>query len=124
MSPFDYSGVIQSADALIAKFGQTMTLRRTASSFDPNTLTSSSTTNSYEVVGVDLALTRTADTSMASGTLVEENRRKVLLAAKDLPINPKSGDDLVIGSETWSVVGATPTRPAGKAIVHQLEITR
>jgi len=124
MTKFDYAALMSTADQLVGKFGQSMTLNRTTTDFDPDTLISSSNVTSYAVNGIDLALTRTADNAMANDTLVEENRRKVVLSAESFSIRPKSGDELIIGSDSWTIVGATTSQPAGEPIVHVLEITR
>ena len=123
---FDYQPFVEKADVLIERFGQAMTLRRTLpGAYDETTgLTTADVTSEYAAKGLELVLTRSADNAVMDGTLVEENRRLVLLSAKGQAITPKAADELDIGGEAWTVLGATPVSPGGTALVHKLEVKR
>ncbi len=123
---FDYQPFVERADVLIERFGQAMTLRRRVpGAYDETTgLTTADVTTEYAAKGMELVLTRSADNAVMDGTLVEENRRLVLLSAKGQAITPKAADEIDIGGEAWTVLGATPVSPGGTALVHKLEIKR
>ncbi len=123
MSP-NYPSLAVRARRLIDDFGYGMTIRRASDNFDPVTLRNTQTTVEFEVTGVERAVTRNADNAFESGSLVEENRRQVVIAAQSVAFEPRSGDEIDFADQTWRIVGASPIRPGGVDLVYALEVVR
>jgi hypothetical protein len=89
------------AEAMIAKFGKAMTLRRaTVGTYDTATATSPVVPTSYAVVGV---VSQPSDANIQAG-LAQAGDLQVLLAAKPLTVVPQPGDVLLSGVVTWQML--------------------
>lgn len=118
MTKFDYTKSRATAEKLIAKFGQTGTLRReTASStaYDPTI-----TTNDYTVTLVDLDY----DETQLSGTLITRGDRLVYLSTIGLAIVPANGDKILIGGVEHAILDVKPLQPSGTIVLWELQARR
>lgn len=64
------------------------------------------------------------DNRIEKGTLIESNLLQLKIAAKGTTFVPRSGDSVVIESETWTALGATPVNPAGVPLVYTVTVKR
>lgn len=64
------------------------------------------------------------DNRVKSGELVDEKLRFVIIAAKGLPFEPKSGDRLTFDDADWIALGCTPLNPTGIPIYYGLGVRR
>lgn len=127
----NYASAAASAARMIRKAGTSAMLQRTvAGTYNPATdTTTGGRTDSYPCRVVILPASKGTieafDTRWEGEALIETNLRSVLMAAKGLPIAPGPGDFLVVGSETWKVIGSTPLAPDGTtAIFYRLGVRR
>lgn len=118
MTAFDYARSKATADRLIARFGQSATLRRqtnTGTSYQP-TITTTDYACTIVVLDYDL---REID-----GARVLATDKKVLLAKGSLAIEPTTADKLLIGGVAHSLIDVRPLSPAGTVVLYQLQARR
>mgnify|MGYP001271639773 CR=1 FL=1 len=115
----NYAATAKKAAATLKKAGTSMVLRvTTPGTFDPVAGTETGeTVTDYPCVGIVLPASKGTieafDNRFVGGTLIEQNLRAVKLAAHDLPVVPKGGDNLVINNQEWTILGSTPLAPDG-----------
>ena len=117
-----YSDLQETAEALIAEFGQTVTLRsKSVSRVDPVTGGTSETVTEYAVSGAvfdkDLI---SSGKSYEDGTTLEKDDRICLISTTAAV--PALGDELVIGSVTFSIVNVKIINPAGVDVLYEVAI--
>jgi len=127
-----YTSLKATADALLAEFGEAVTLRRAASTFED----SAKPWEGPEVSGADVqAISATAVffdlsndpfTTTGAGigrgsTPVEEHRGRVLVTAESA-LPAEMGTDWVIdrGGRQYSVTAARPQNPGGTTLYYEL----
>lgn len=113
----DWSGIAAEVAEALSEVGTVATIER-AGSLDettyppkpgaPVTLTFSAVIGSY--TAKDRAGTNIAATDV-----------KLLLSADDLTAEPKNGDKVVVSGKKYSVVNVTATKPAGVAVVYEVQ---
>lgn len=114
---------------MLAEFGRTITLSREVSgTYDPDTGTSSGTTETQDAIVVIQPATGSTvsafDVKFDNGTLVEQNLRALTIAAKDLAWMPVAGDKASFDGSDWTFIGCTPINPAGTPIVYKAAVKR
>lgn len=116
---FDYSDAKADADALIAEFGQSATLRRPTNSGDAwNPTEGEPEDHAVTIVVTDYRL---AD---VDGSRVLATDRKALLAKGDLAIEPSTSDQLLIGGVSHSIIDVKPLSPGGTVVLWELQVRR
>lgn len=127
---FNYARAADTAARLLAQFGQSVTLTRTvAGGYDPATgVTSPDVTQTQVATAVMLeasqGVVESFDVRFEADTLIESNLRSVIIAAEGLAWAPKPADKLVVAGETWTVIGMTPTNPAGVPVIYRVTVKR
>lgn len=125
MSTFDYARSKKSADRLVAKFGQVVSLRRIERvggvPWDPTsgTLTAVYYTTKAAIVEFEQ--------NEIDGTAILATDRKAIMAVGDLTITPTTTDTFVIGdgsdeAEGSTIVRVMPVNPGGTVVVYELQI--
>jgi len=114
---FDYAKAKATAERLIAKFGQSATLRQYTTSGDPwnPTLAPTDTT----ITAVDLN-ERVRD---ASGSLVGETVR-TLIVSTSAGVVPAKADKVVIGGSAHDIDEVRPLSPGGTALLYEVDLTK
>jgi hypothetical protein len=114
-----YADLRATADGLLTDKGQSMTLTKTtAGTYDPETGTSTPTTEAHTVTGVVLDYpNREID-----GTLILRGDKKVLVSADGLAVDPAPQDTLTFGGVVNQVIDAKPLRPAGTVVLWTLQV--
>lgn len=129
MSAF-YDEMAALAAEMIAEYGQVLTMRRvTEASYDPATgMTSPGTTEEQPITAVVLPASKgtieSFDNKLVNGTLIESNIRALKIAANGLLWPPGPGCIVVYEGQEWKMLGATPSNPAGTALVYSASIMR
>lgn len=114
-----YDALALTTDELLDEFGQPITIRRTASVYDPATGTSSQSTVDTMAYGAKLPYGDRA----IDGTLIQSGDEQVYVS----PVNVVSievGDKIIIGADTYSIVRVKTTAPAGVAVIHEVQVRR
>ena len=118
------------AARVIQKYGRSVTIRRTTAG-TLNTTTGVYTGGSYtDYTAYAVVMKATAgaveahDIRFKNETLIESNLRTLLIVAENLDIVPHPGDQVIMDSETWKIIGNTPVAPAGTYVVHRVTIER
>jgi hypothetical protein len=116
-----YAEMASVADELITEFGQTVTHKvQSGSAYNPDT---GSTTVSYvDTSGKGCMIE--FDKDLIDGTKVRVGDKLCLLSPIGIT-EPKDGDLLVIGSETWNIVPpVSVVAPAGIACLYQVQVRK
>lgn len=108
-----------SAKKLITKYGSAMTLRRvTSDTYNPSTgMTAAGTSTDYACRG----LTQDYTMREIDGTNIRFGDKKVLVSASGLAILPISGDILVSGSNSYSVISVNALAPGEVAVLYTVQ---
>lgn len=116
-----YSDMAATADELITEFGQSVTLKVSAgAAYDPET--GSSAVTYTDQVGHGCVID--FDKKLIDGTKVRIGDKLVLLSPIGVS-EPKDGDQLVIGAETWQLVPpVTVTAPSGVAVLYEVQVRK
>ena len=116
-----YSDMATTADELITEFGQTVTLKVSAgAAYDPETGSSVVTYTDQSGHGCVVDF----DKKLIDGTKVRIGDKLVLLSPLGVS-EPKDGDQLVIGVDTWQLVPpVTVTAPAGVAVLYEVQVRK
>jgi hypothetical protein len=114
-----YSEMADVADDLIIEFGQTVTHRvQSGTAYDPDTGSSSVSYVDSDGHGCMVEF----DKDVIDGTKVRIGDKLCLLSPIGVT-EPKDGDKIVIGSETWSVVPpVSVVAPAGVACLYEVQL--
>ena len=126
-----YSDMADTADELITEFGQAVTLKVSAgTTYDPETGSSVVTYTDQSghgcVVDFDKKLIDGTKVrkKLIDGTKVRIGDKLVLLSPLGIS-EPKDGDQLVIGVDTWQLVPpVTVTAPAGVAVLYEVQVRK
>lgn len=121
-----YTRLAETSRRILADKGQAVTLRRqTSTEYDPSTgAPEAGTPAELAMVG---ALMNFADQArvgirLRPGTMVREGDRRLLLAPVAGEADPASGDTIVIGAATWSVIDVEPIAPAGVPVLYIAQV--
>ena len=116
-----YSDMATTADELITEFGQAVTLKASAgAAYDPETGSSVVTYADQSGHGCVVDF----DKKLIDSTKVRIGDKLVLLSPLGIS-EPKDGDQLVIGAETWQLVPpVTVTAPAGIAVLYEVQVRK
>ncbi len=116
-----YSDMADTADELITEFGQSVTLKVSAgAAYDPETGSSVVTYTDQAGHGCVVDF----DKKLIDGTKVRIGDKLVLLSPLGIS-EPKDGDQMVIGAETWQLVPpVTVTAPAGVAVLYEIQVRK
>ena len=112
-----YEEMSATAAELIAEFGQTITLERSApGAYDASTGIVPVTTTSLSGTGIDLDYTvREID-----GTLVQRGDRKLLMSVK-AGVVPAVSDVAIVGAVRFRVLAVKPLAPGGVTLTYELQ---
>jgi len=112
---FDYTRSRQTAERLIARFGQSATLRQITNSGTEWAPTQTETDTTITVVDLN---ERVRDNS---GTLVGQTQR-TLLVSTSAGVTPGKGDKVFIGGAWHEVSEVRPLSPGGAVILHEVDL--
>jgi hypothetical protein len=106
------------ARAVIEREGTEAILRVIAPGvFDPATGQRESTSTDHPVMLVVSGY----EGSLVDGELVREGDQRFVAAAEGLPVEPRAGDEILLGGETHRVVNVTTVRPGDVPILHVMQ---
>ena len=118
-----YSDAAQTAQDLLAEFGQDVTLRRITRTYEPITAAVTAATKAEGVIkGAVIPIGKRDSESMddrMQQALRAGKLRKLLLEAKAAPFEPAVNDILVVTGmdDVLHIKGVTPLKPAGTAVL-------
>lgn len=119
MTAFDYARTKATADRLIARFGQSGTLRRpvtTGDDYDPT-----------EGTPTDYAVTFVVEdykNDEIDGTRILKTDKKVLLARKALSVEPTTSDLIAVGGIFHAIIHVKPLSPGGTVLTWEVQVRR
>lgn len=89
------------AQRLVDKFGKPVTLRRTTSTFDPDTGTTTEGTTDHSVN----AVIEPYDQRLIDGSIIQTGDMQASFPAKDLSVTPSTATDIIImDGDEWQIV--------------------
>jgi hypothetical protein len=115
MSTFNYARARSTAQRLIARFGQAVTLRRTVDSgtaWDP-----------VQVIQ-DYAITVAVLTyrkDLVDGSRIRATDKQVFASTEGVTVTPTVGDELIIAGLSHSIEAIAPLSPAGTVVFWELQ---
>lgn len=115
---FDYATSKATADRLIERFGQAVTLKRPT-----NTGTSYNPTVSW-ASHAGRAVVLNYDNRDVDGTRVLATDKRVMLSKASLSIEPGPQDRLVIGGVEHGIVSVMPLAPGGTTLLYEIQARR
>ncbi len=118
MTGFNYGRAKATADRMIAKFGQTVTLRQPTTSgpaYDPTT-----SFTDHEASGVLESYTA----SEIDGTRIRATDKKLMLAKGALSVGPGLDYIVLIGGEAHNVVSIDVLSPGGVVVMWTLQVRK
>ena len=118
---FNYAEIAADVDLMIYEAGQSMTLKvSSGAAYDPETGSSVVTYTDQAGHGCVVDF----DKKLIDGTKVRIGDKLVLLSPLGIS-EPKDGDQLVIGADTWQLVPpVTVTAPAGVAVLYEVQVRK
>jgi hypothetical protein len=122
MAGFDYTKSADTALRLLERFGRPMQLTRLQAGTGPTHNPGPPLPDVHTVVGVSLPATsgkKDFDNWVEPGTLITDELRYVLIAAKGLAIIPATADYYTFDGYNWAILGSTPLAPAGVPILYK-----
>lgn len=119
MATFDYAGLKDDVDVILAEFGDTCQLKRdTPGTVDPVTgLPASGSEEVTDVIGVVVSY---EEKLVDGSTIMRGDRQAIIQAVKE----PVFGDTFIEGSGAWKVVNVEFVKPAGVALIYILQLRR
>lgn len=128
MAKFNYDKTAATAQRLIDKFGRTLVLKQLAPGTGPEHNPGPGVETPYNITAAVLKAKQGTlnafDNQLVNGTLIEENLRSLLIAAKGLAVIPKSTDTVEFDGSTWSILGVTPLKPADVTVIYTASVRR
>jgi len=115
-----YESLVETAQSLIAEYGQPATLRHTASVYNPEAGTSVDTVTetACDVLEQDVNSIAMFAASLKDGSLISESTRFFMLAGAV----PAPTDKLVVGATTYIIDAARPLSPGAVAIYYTVRV--
>ena len=115
MAAFDYAPLKDKAETLIARFGQSVTLRRKGTRLGTSYQPVDGTPTDTTIKAVDLR----KQVRDASGVLTGETQRE-LLVSTSTGIEPRKDDTIQIGGAWHKITYVRPVDPAGTALLYKV----
>lgn len=115
---------------MITEFGQQITLKRTiGTEYDPETSsggigTIETQTVTCIILPASKGTVEAFDSKFKAGTLIESNLRALKIAAKGVEWAPGPGCIATFEGYDWTMIGMTPSSPAGTDIVYSASVMR
>jgi hypothetical protein len=119
MAQFNYARLQDTAKRLIARFGQTGTLRRTTDDGDPFNPGGQVTTDHACTFAVLDYAKKDVD-----GTLTRQTDQMVYLSVTGLSITPETTDQLIVGGAVMTIINVKPLSPAGTVLFYELQVRK
>lgn len=115
---FDYSAPAAAAHRMLARFGRQIVLVRVETGdYDPDTGDAANVETQYAGTGAVFAYSQRD----MDGDQVRTGDQRLLLSAENVPV-PRTGDQVLIGEDLWSVVRCDTLAPAGVPVLHTVQI--
>lgn len=124
-----YGRMAATADRLLDLYGQQVTFVRTPKTIDPmdgkvTPGTALTSTVPAVVLPASKGTIQAFDNRLEDSSLAGKKLRYLKVAAKDMTFEPKSLDMLILGGQTWQVLGCTPVNPAGTPLVYGVGVVQ
>lgn len=121
---FNYANSLATAERLLAKFGQDITITTvTVGAYDTATQTTLTTETPYTAKGVLLDYKRIDSGAMTAGN-IQVNDKKLLVSPVGLTIEPNANDRATINGELWNVINVKTVKPASITVLYELQIRK
>lgn len=112
---FNYARPQATADRLIQRYGQAISLKKYSSTGDAWNPTRTATTTSLYAAVLDY------NQSEIDGTLILIDDKRVYISAKDNVSDPAKGDVLVFGGRDHAIINLNTFQPAGIIVYYEAQ---
>ncbi len=114
-----YSGLATTAKDLLTKYGQVITITRTAGgSIDPVT---GAVTAGSSVAYLPQGVLKEYKSNLIDGTRILATDRELVI---DDTIKPELTDTISIGGILWTPISVSASNPAGTPLVYRIQVRR
>jgi len=115
-----YEDLVETAQSLIADYGQSATLRHVSSVYDPEAGTSVDTVTetACDVLEQDVNSIAMFAASLKEDSLISESTRFFMLTGA----TPAPADKLIVGTTTYTIDAARPLSPGAIAIYYMVRV--
>jgi hypothetical protein len=117
MAGFDYPRVRSTADRLVGRFGQPVTIKRPGAATGPAHNPTIAAPVSYSATAVVTVFSKRE----VDGERVRVTDKRVMVGAGDLNITPETSDTITIGGVEHAIISVTPTSPGGVAVIYEIQ---
>lgn len=119
---FDYVDARNTADELIAEFGQAGAIRKTTAGSGGDPWNPASHTGGSVGDTPCTLVVLDYDASERNGSLIEQGDRRVLIAAGGLAVVPVAGDEVVIAGAAHPIKELSPLNPGGTVVMYEARV--
>lgn len=125
-----YDRMASTALRLIGNYGRQIEFSRTVGGeYDPDAGEPTGSTTETEqatvvVLPASNGTVQAFDIRFDNGSLIEQNLRALVIAAKDLAWMPAPGDKASFDGADWTFIGCTPINPEGTPVVYKAAVKR
>lgn len=121
---FNYLNSLASADRLLTKFGQDVTIKTVVvGDYDNETQTAPTTEQTYTAKAVLLDYKRNESGNSTVGN-IEVNDKKLLVSPVGLTVAPTANDLATVNGEVWNIVNVKAVKPASITVLYELQIRK
>jgi hypothetical protein len=115
-----YGNMAVTTQRMIADKGRSVTLRRSANTYNPATDTYTASSTDFTVKAVFTEFRQ----SEIDATLIKRGDKKLLIAAADLSSAPEPNDIIIDGSTQYRVIDLMSVEPGDAAILYKVQVRK
>lgn len=115
MAQFNYARSKATAERLIRRFGQTVTLTVISTTGPGYNPTVTETDHSLQAAVLDYKINE------IDGTLVQRTDRKVLVSTEGATVTPSTANKITIGGAEHAILSVKPLNPGGTVVMWELQ---
>jgi hypothetical protein len=118
-----YTGLSNTANALLKDKGQSITVRRETESYDPVTAeTVTTSSNEQTLNGAVFSKSETEYDHSLNEEKILGNTKTLLLSTVGSTFEPEINDKIIYGNKEWLTFGVSKLSPAGTNVIFKLGI--
>jgi len=117
MATFDYAKTQATAERLLARFGQTVTLRKAGATTGDAWAPVPGTPSDTDIIVADFEERRRDEDGRLTGEAM-----RTLYVSTSTGVAPEPNDQVQIGGEWHVILAVRPLRPAGTALLYEADL--
>lgn len=119
-----YTGLASTADALLKDKGQSITVSRETTNYDPITAqTTVTNTVSQNLHGAVFSKSSSSYDTQLSEEKIKSETKSVLLSTVGSTFTPQINDKIIFDNEVWKAFGVSKLSPAGSKVIYKIGVS-